>query len=132
MNIRMDMEAAPILTAEIPEGLKGESVTERAIPTLYYPSSQIFWSGEADPVIRVSHTFAVTLFQEEGVWVADVPALTSCVTSGKTLSEALANIKEALESVIAAFAQEGKPLPLNLEAEIEQGARLQYVNVIAE
>ena len=33
---------------------------------------------------------------ETGYWVAEVPALPGCVSRGKTLEEAKANVKEAI------------------------------------
>ena len=33
---------------------------------------------------------------ETGYWVAEVPALPGCLSQGKTLAEAKANIKEAI------------------------------------
>ena len=37
---------------------------------------------------------------EEGGWWAEVPALPGCITEGDTREELLANIKEAMETVL--------------------------------
>ena len=34
---------------------------------------------------------------EDGFWVAEVPAMPGCVSQGNTRQEALANIREAIE-----------------------------------
>jgi len=46
--------------------------------------------------------FDVTLFQDEdGIWIAECPAVPGCVSQGETEKEALANVKEAIEACIA-------------------------------
>ncbi len=43
-------------------------------------------------------TFVVVIEQDEdGYYVASVPALKGCHTQGKTLDELMANVKEAIE-----------------------------------
>ena len=44
---------------------------------------------------------------EDGYWVADCPSLPGCVSQGETKSEAIANIKEAIELCIAVLEEEG-------------------------
>ncbi len=40
----------------------------------------------------------VILFHgEDGYWIAECPSLPGCVSQGKTVEEAMANIKEAIE-----------------------------------
>ena len=56
-------------------------------------------------------TFAVTLEQDEdGVWVAECPALPGCVSQGQTRQEALANIREAIALCLEVQAENGLPL----------------------
>jgi predicted RNase H-like HicB family nuclease len=54
---------------------------------------------------------------EEGNWIAEVPRLPGCGSDGKTLDEALANVKDAIKGYIEALEADGLPLPDN-QAEI--------------
>ena len=45
---------------------------------------------------------------ETGYYVADVPALPGCVSQGKTLAEARANIKEAIRGWLAVMNEKAK------------------------
>ena len=47
---------------------------------------------------------------EDGYYVADVPALPACHTQGKTFDEALANIKEVIEMCIQEMREDGQPI----------------------
>ena len=47
---------------------------------------------------------------EDGVYVATCPFLPGCVSQGKTESEALKNIKEAIKLHIRCLAEDGIPL----------------------
>ena len=48
---------------------------------------------------------------EEGNWLASVPALPGCHTWGASKEEALANAREAIEACIESLAATGEPLP---------------------
>lgn len=52
---------------------------------------------------------------EDGYWVAECPSLPGCVSQGTTKEEAIANIKEAIESYILVLEEEG-----NIDYEIKQ------------
>ena len=53
----------------------------------------------------------VTLERDEsGMIVAECPAIPGCVSQGRTETEALDNIREAIEACLEARAQEGIPL----------------------
>jgi len=55
--------------------------------------------------------FIVNLDRDEtGMIVAECPAIPGCVSQGKTESEALANIREAIEACLEARAANGMPL----------------------
>ncbi len=55
--------------------------------------------------------FIVTLERDEtGMIVAECPAIPGCVSQGKTETEALANIREAIEACLEARAANGMPL----------------------
>lgn len=48
---------------------------------------------------------------EDGFWVAECPSLPGCVSQGATRSEAIQNIKEAIEGYILALQEDGLPVP---------------------
>lgn len=52
---------------------------------------------------------------EDGYYVAEVPVLKSCFTQGKTREEALENIKEVISLCLESMAEEGEPMPGELE-----------------
>jgi len=55
---------------------------------------------------------AVVLYRgEDGYWVAEVPSLPGCVSQGKTKSDAIANIREAIEGWIESAQAHGQPIP---------------------
>lgn len=49
---------------------------------------------------------------ENGVYVAEVPALPGCISQGKTRSEAIDNIKEAIAGYLESLEAHGEPVPL--------------------
>ena len=56
--------------------------------------------------------YAVVLSRdEEGKWLASVPAFPGCHTWGKTREEALANAREAVEGCIESLRASGDPIP---------------------
>lgn len=48
---------------------------------------------------------------EDGVFVAEAPALPGCISQGKTRSEAIANIKEAIAAYLESLKKHGEPVP---------------------
>ncbi len=48
---------------------------------------------------------------EDGYMVAECPSLPGCISQGKTVEEAVANIKEAIHGYIAALEEDGLPVP---------------------
>lgn len=55
---------------------------------------------------------------EDGVFVAEVPALPGCITQGATRKEALANAREAIELYIESLEAHGDPIPPAITEEI--------------
>jgi len=52
---------------------------------------------------------SVTLEQDEdGVWIAECPAIPGCVSQGDTREEALANIREAIDLCLEVRAELGR------------------------
>lgn len=57
------------------------------------------------------YRFQVLIEQDEDGWyVADVPALLGCHTQGRTFEEALARIREVIEMCIQEMREEGTPI----------------------
>ncbi|HEY5551151.1 MAG TPA: type II toxin-antitoxin system HicB family antitoxin [Opitutaceae bacterium] len=57
--------------------------------------------------------FTVTIDRDEtGVWVAECPAIPGCVSQGKTKSEALKNVRQAIELCLEVRAERGLPLTI--------------------
>lgn len=60
---------------------------------------------------------------EDGVFVAEAPALPGCVTQGDTREQALANAREAVELYLESLRENGEPVPPPMEeATIEVSA----------
>jgi len=55
--------------------------------------------------------FVTTLQQDEdGMWVAECPAIPGCVSQGKTREEASRNLKEAMQACLDVRKEKGMPL----------------------
>ncbi|MFN0199028.1 MAG: type II toxin-antitoxin system HicB family antitoxin [Planctomycetaceae bacterium] len=55
---------------------------------------------------------------EDGEFVAEVPALPGCISQGHTRKEALSNIKEAIAAYIESLEAHGDPVPPSISEEI--------------
>lgn len=55
---------------------------------------------------------------EEGIYVAEVPALPGCLSQGKSRSEALENIKEAMAGYLESLEAHNEPIPPSISEEI--------------
>jgi predicted RNase H-like HicB family nuclease len=71
-----------------------------------------FKSSEPQRLFKVnSVNWKVFLEKDQNGWfVATVPALPGCISQGKTKQQALKNIKEAIELHLASMAEDGIPL----------------------
>ncbi len=47
---------------------------------------------------------------EDGVWIAECPAIPGCVSQGATEAEALVNIREAIQACLEVRREQGLPL----------------------
>lgn len=57
------------------------------------------------------YRFQVVIEQDEdGFFVAEVPALPGCYTQGRTFEEALANIREVAEMCLRELIDDGTPI----------------------
>ena len=59
---------------------------------------------------------------EDGVYVAEVPALPGCISQGKTRSEAIDNIKEAITGYLESLQSHGEPVPPSITEEVVEVA----------
>lgn len=59
---------------------------------------------------------------EDGVFVAQVPALPGCVSQGQTRSEALQNIREAIEVYLDSLKAHDEAIPPPIEEELVEVA----------
>jgi len=68
--------------------------------------------------------FTITLDRDEdGVWIAECPAIPGCVSQGKTKEEAIVNVREAIALCLRVRAEKGLPLTLETRlVEIEVAA----------
>lgn len=58
------------------------------------------------------HNFQVVYqLDEDGLYVARVPALPGCHTQGKTLEQAQSRVKEAIQAYLESLAMDKKSLP---------------------
>lgn len=55
---------------------------------------------------------------EDGVHVAEVPALPGCISEGRTRAEALINIKEAIAAYLESLQAHGEPIPPSISEEV--------------
>jgi predicted RNase H-like HicB family nuclease len=55
---------------------------------------------------------------EDGVFVANVPALPGCISQGATRNEALANIREAIQAYIESLNKHKEPIPPPITEEV--------------
>lgn len=57
--------------------------------------------------------FFITIDRDEdGVWIAECPAIPGCVTQGSSKQEALKNVKEAIQLCLEVRAERGLPLTI--------------------
>jgi predicted RNase H-like HicB family nuclease len=58
--------------------------------------------------------FLITLFQDEdGMFIAECPAIPGCVSQGKTEEEATENIQEAIKACLEVRTEKGMPLMIS-------------------
>lgn len=81
-----------------------------------------------------SYVFQVVVEQDrletgEPAYHAHCPALKGCHTRGHTYSEALANIREAVELYVEDLAEAGEPIPTDVEGVVEVPSPSVAVNV---
>jgi len=66
-----------------------------------------------------TYVFRVVIEPDEDVFTAYCPALKGCVTWGKTETEALKNIRDAVEAYIEDMIKAGDTIPEDVPGEIQ-------------
>ena len=63
--------------------------------------------------------YRITIYQDEdGMFIAECPALPGCISEGKTRKEAVSNIRDAIEGYLASLKKHGEPVPPSIEEEL--------------
>lgn len=63
--------------------------------------------------------YRVTIEQDEdGMYVAQAPALPGCISQGRTRTEALKNIEEAITAYIESLKAHNEPIPPSIDEEM--------------
>jgi predicted RNase H-like HicB family nuclease len=55
---------------------------------------------------------------EDGMYVAEVPALPGCISQGRTRSEAVENIREAIAAYLESLRAHNEPVPPPITEEV--------------
>jgi predicted RNase H-like HicB family nuclease len=55
---------------------------------------------------------------EDGAFVAEVPALPGCLSQGRTRSEAVKNVQEAIEAYLESLRAHGEAIPPPIDEEL--------------
>jgi predicted RNase H-like HicB family nuclease len=55
---------------------------------------------------------------EDGVFVAEVPALPGCLSQGQTRTDAIENIKEAIAAYLESLERHSEPIPPPISEEV--------------
>ncbi len=66
--------------------------------------------------------FTAVLYREEGIYVAECPEV-GTVSQGRTVEEAVANLKEATELYLEEFPLKDRERPIITTFEVTEGAR---------
>jgi predicted RNase H-like HicB family nuclease len=59
---------------------------------------------------------------EDGVFVAEVPALPGCISQGETRAKVLMHIQEAIEAYLVSLKAHDEPVPPSISEEIVEVA----------
>ena len=54
---------------------------------------------------------------EDGIFIAECPALPGCISQGATRTEAIENIKDAISGYLESLRQHNEPVPPSIDEE---------------
>ena len=104
-------------TQEVVSSILISSTTLRALLGATYSDTACRATSEKRPQTKSEHRrihpmkFVVTVDRDEdGVFVAECPAIPGCVSQGTTEGEALKNIEDAIRECLEVRAEKGMPL----------------------
>ena len=69
---------------------------------------------------------------ESGVFVVEVPSLPGCISQGATRSEAIENIKEAIQIYLESLEAHGDPVPPSISEDVVEVQRVSFLSCQAE
>jgi len=55
---------------------------------------------------------------EDGIFIAECPALPGCISQGNSRNEAIVNIKDAVDGYLFSLKKHGEPIPPSITEEI--------------
>ena len=67
------------------------------------------------PYHKIMRFTVVMEKDEDGIYVVTVPALPGCISDGRTVEEAMSNIKEAIRGFIEDMKSDGEPIPPDID-----------------
>jgi len=69
-------------------------------------------------LIIINMRYRIVLEQDEdGIYIAECPTLPGCISQGKTRTEALVNVKDAIKGYIESLKKHKEPIPPSIEEE---------------
>ena len=90
---------------------------ERGLATFAIPINRRYHEIDFQEERRLKFRIVVET-DEDGVFVATVPSLPGCVSQGSTRSEALSNVREAIEGYLESLRERGEPIPPSIHEEV--------------
>ena len=81
------------------------------------PDAAVDFPKRRSQIARMKYRVVIEA-DEDGVFVAECPALPGCISQGKTRAEALANITDAMTGYLASLKKHGEPVPPPISEEI--------------
>ena len=85
--------------------------------TIDFTSAAIDFAPQSSEIGHMKYRVVIEP-DEDGVFVAECPALPGCISQGKTRAEAVANIKDAMAGYLASLKKHGEPVPPPITEEI--------------
>ena len=64
------------------------------------------------------HTYTIIMEPDDGGWLAYIPAISGCHAPGETAEEALQELKVVFQMILEEYAEEGRPLPPDVEVTV--------------